>query len=109
MRQIGYLAAAGIYALDNHIDRLAEDHHKAKILGETLNNSTLIKKVETIETNIVIFYVAEDIDENEFVNKLAEKNILLISMGDGKLRMVTHIDFTEEMLEITVEAIKNLY
>lgn len=108
MRQVGYIAAAGIYALDHHVVRLAEDHKKAKILGEVLENSPLIKKVEPIETNIVIFYVADGVDENAFVNKLAEKNILLISMGQGKLRMVTHLDFTGEMLEKTVEEIGNL-
>ncbi len=108
MRQVGYLAAAADYALDNNIERLADDHMRAKILGEALNSSPLIKKVEPIETNIVIFYVADGVDENEFVNKLAAKNILLISMGDGKLRMVTHLDFTDTMLEKTVEEIGKL-
>jgi threonine aldolase len=108
MRQIGYLAAAADYALDNHIDRLAEDHNRAKALGEALENSPLVKKVEPIETNIVIFNVADGVDENEFVNKLAEKDILLISMGEGKLRMVTHLDFTDEMLEKTLQEIKGL-
>ena len=108
MRQIGYLAAAADYALDNHIDRLADDHKRAQQLGEALENSPLVKKVEPIETNIVIFYVADNVNENEFVNKLAEKNILLISMGDGKLRMVTHLDFTDVMLEKTVSEIGKL-
>lgn len=108
MRQVGYLAAAGIYALDRHVNRLAEDHKRAEILGTALENSPLIKKVEPIETNIVIFYVADGIDEQQFVSKLAEKNILLTSMGEGKLRMVTHLDFTEEMLQKTVEEIKQL-
>jgi threonine aldolase len=108
MRQVGYLAAAITYALDNHVNRLADDHKRARQLGEALENSPLIKKVELIETNIVIFYVADGVDENEFVNKLAEKNILLISMGDGKLRMVTHLDFTDAMLEKTIDEIENL-
>ncbi|PHR74660.1 MAG: threonine aldolase [Lutibacter sp.] len=108
MRQVGYLAAAITYALDNHVDRLAEDHKRAKALGEALENSFLIKKVEQIETNIVIFYVADGVDENEFVNKLAEKDILLISMGEGKLRMVTHLNFTDVMLDKTVQEIGEL-
>ena len=57
MRQIGYLAAAADYALDNHIDRLVDDHKRAKQLGVALENSPLVKKVEPIETNIVIFNV----------------------------------------------------
>ncbi len=108
MRQVGYLAAAGMYALDNHIERLAEDHKRAKLLGKALDKSPLIKRVEPVETNIVIFYVADGVDENKFVSKLAEKNILLISMGEGKLRMVTHLDFTEEMLQRTIDEISKI-
>lgn len=108
MRQVGYLAAAGMYAIDNHVERLADDHKRAKLLGKALENSKWIKSVEPIETNIVIFYVADGVDENKFVSALAEKNILLISMGEGKLRMVTHLDFTDEMLQKTVEEIEGL-
>ncbi len=109
MRQVGYLAAAGIYALDNHIERLEEDHKRAKQIASVLETSSFIKKVEPIETNIIIFYTADHIDENEFVNKLAEKNILIVGMGHGKLRIVTHLDFTDEMLEKLLEELTNLY
>lgn len=108
MRQVGYLAAAGVYALDNHIERLAEDHTKAKQIAEVLESSSLIKKVEPVKTNIVIFYTADHIDENDFVKKLAKKNILIIGMGQGKLRIVTHLDFNDEMLEKLINEIKNL-
>jgi len=108
MRQVGYLAAAGIYALDHHVERLAEDHDRAKKLGEALNNSSLIKKVEPIETNIIIFYVNDGVNESDFVTALKEKSILISSMGEGKLRMVTHLDFTEEMLEIVIKEISEL-
>lgn len=108
MRQVGYLAAAGIYALDHHVERLAVDHKRAKKIGKALNNSEYIKKVEPIETNIIIFYVNDDVKETDFVNALKEKEILIISMGDGKLRMVTHLDFTEEMLEIVIKEINGL-
>ena len=108
MRQVGYLAAAGIYALDHHVERLAVDHDRAKKIGEALNNSPLIKKVEPIETNIIIFYVNEEVKESDFVNALKEKEILISSMGEGKLRMVTHLDFTEEMLEIVIKEISEL-
>ena len=109
MRQAGYLAAAGIYALDNNVHRLAEDHRRAKSLGEALESSSFIKSVETIETNIVIFYLNENINENQFIKKLASKNILLIGMGEGKLRMVTHLDFTDEMLEKVIDELNNLF
>lgn len=108
MRQSGYLAAAGIYALDNHIDRLAIDHTRAQIIGATLNNCPLIKHVEPIETNIIIFNVIDEINENDFISRMNDAGIELISMGQGKLRMVTHLDFTEEMLESVVLTIENI-
>ena len=97
MRQAGYLAAAGTYALDNHVKRLAEDHAKAKEIGKTLESLAFIKKVEPIDTNIIIFYLQDDIDENGFLEKLEKLGIDLIGMGSGKLRIVTHLDYTSEM------------
>ena len=97
MRQVGYLAAAGLYAMDHHLDRLAEDHKKAKDIGIALERLSIIKKVEPIETNIVIFELASDVDENRFLNQLLEKNIQIIGMGSNKLRMVTHLDYTDAM------------
>tara|TARA_R110000744_G_scaffold145358_2_gene257955 strand:+ start:1562 stop:2584 length:1023 start_codon:yes stop_codon:yes gene_type:complete len=98
MRQSGFLAAAAIYALDNHIVRLAEDHKKAQEIGKALLVKSFIKKVEPIETNIVIFEIDESfMTSDTFVNKLKEKDILIIGMGQGKLRMVTHLDYTDAM------------
>lgn len=107
MRQAGFLAAAAIYALDHHIERLAEDHQRAKRIGEVLESCSFVKKVEPIETNIVIFYTNDTIDETEFVAKMIEKDIHFISMGEGKLRMVTHLDFTDEMLEKLSQELKS--
>lgn len=98
MRQAGFLAAAGIYALDNHIERLAIDHQKAQEIGGVLENLSSIKKVEPIETNIIIFELDESkVSEKEFLHKLHENQISIIGMGQGKLRMVTHLDYTDEM------------
>lgn len=99
MRQIGFAAAAGLYALDNHFERLAEDHKKASEIGEVLLTLSAIKKVEPIETNIIIFELKDHIDETDFQNKLKEKNIHIIGMGSNKLRMVTHLDYTDQMHE----------
>ncbi|WP_324027910.1 GntG family PLP-dependent aldolase [Maribacter sp. BPC-D8] len=100
MRQSGFLAAAAIYALDNNVDRLAEDHKKAKEIGKALASKSFIKKVEPIETNIVIFEIDESfMTSDQFVNTLKEKDILIIGMGQGKLRMVTHLDYTDNMHE----------
>ena len=97
MRQVGYLAAAGLYALDHHFDRLSEDHKKAKEIGSVLQELSIIKVVEPIETNIVIFELESHVDESEFLKQLFDKNIHIISMGSNKLRMVTHLDYTDDM------------
>ncbi|MDC0623458.1 beta-eliminating lyase-related protein, partial [Flavobacteriaceae bacterium] len=94
MRQAGYLANAGLYALDNNIERLSEDHKKAKEIGEVLKKSKFVKSVEKIETNIVIFQLQGDINEFSFIKKLNKLNIKLISMGSNKLRLVTHLNYT---------------
>ena len=99
MRQVGFLAAAGIYALDNNIERLADDHKKAKDIEQLLNSLSYIKKVEPVETNIIIFYVEDHLNAEDFISKMEQKNILLTPMGDGKIRIVTHLDFSDQMLE----------
>ncbi|WP_036384557.1 low specificity L-threonine aldolase [Muricauda sp. MAR_2010_75] len=98
MRQSGFLAAAGIYAMDHHVDRLAEDHKKAAEIGEVLSTLDFIKKVEPIETNIIIFELDESkLTSVDFLAKLAENQISIIGMGQGKLRIVTHLDYTDAM------------
>jgi len=106
MRQVGFLAAAGIYALNNNIERLAEDHQKAKEIGDVLASVTYVTKVETIETNIIIFYVDEKIGTDNFIHRMKTKNILLTPMGEGRIRIVTHLDYTDEMHETLVKELK---
>lgn len=106
MRQAGFLAAAAIYALDHHVDRLAEDHKKAKQIETILNTLSYVKKVEPVETNIIIFYVKDEMNPDTFISKMSEKNILLTPMGDGKIRIVTHLDFNDDMLEILLRELK---
>lgn len=108
MRQVGYLAAAGIYALDNHIDRLAEDHHKAKIIGSALQKCNLVGEIEPIETNIIIFYLKKGNSVDDFKQKLLDNNIQISSMGEGKLRMVTHLDIAEKMLDKVVKVLEEM-
>ena len=107
MRQVGFLAAAAIYALDNNVERLAEDHQKANEIGEVLQSVSYVTKIEPIETNIVIFYVDEKIGADSFINKMAAKNILLTPMGEGRIRIVTHLDYTNEMHEVLLKELKN--
>ncbi len=109
MRQAGYLAAAGLYALEHNIERLAEDHTRAQEIGETLSQLGVVKKVEPIETNIIIFEVLEsEITADAFMNSLKDNDIHIIGMGQGKLRMVTHLDYTDEMHHLLLKKLKSL-
>ncbi len=105
MRQSGYLAAAGIYALKNNINRLAEDHRRAKELGAILAQLPWIEKVEPVETNILIFSLKANVDEKATIEKFKQRGILISSMGQGKLRIVTHLDYKEVMHDYVKETL----
>lgn len=103
MRQSGYLAAAGIYALQNNINRLADDHKRALELGDTLQQLSWVESVAPTETNIVIFEVKKPLTEKQVIDTLKSKGILISSMGQGKLRMVTHLDYKQVLHEYVLE------
>lgn len=108
MRQAGYLAAAGIYALQNNINRLVDDHRRAKELGAVLERLPWVEKVEPIETNIIIFVLKAGVSENLLIEKLKQKSIYISSMGQGKLRIVTHLDYKEVMHTYVIETLQKL-
>ncbi len=108
MRQAGYLAAAGIYALQNNINRLQDDHKRAKELGETLKALSWVDDVEDVETNIVIFSVKQPITDIQVMEKLKEKGILIYAIGKGKIRLVTHLDYKQVMHEYVLETLMKL-
>ncbi|MGB1269908.1 MAG: threonine aldolase family protein [Flavobacteriaceae bacterium] len=106
MRQAGYLAAAAIYALDNNVERLAQDHKKAKELRDVLMTCSFVSNVDPVETNIVIFYLNNGVNEDDFIAKMKAHNVLLIGMGEGKLRIVTHLNYTDEMHKKCISILK---
>src|SRR5690554_3395670 len=108
MRQIGFMAAAGLYALENHLDRLEIDHKRAMEIASLLSKQSFVNKVEPTETNIVIFTLAEGVGERTFLDRLNEKNIQISTMGQGKLRIVTHLDYTSEMHEYFLNTVEKL-
>lgn len=108
MRQAGILAAAGIYALDHHVNRLKEDHRRAKAIGELLSPSDCVEWVMPVETNIVIFKLKDQFSAEQFVGKLKEQDILCIAIGKNQIRMVTHLDFDDVMLKQVMEALKKI-
>ena len=94
MRQSGYLAACGLYALENNISRLKDDHIKAKEIESVLKSLNFIKKVEEVETNIIIFEILDNYSSEKFIKILNKNGVKLIGMGDNKLRLVTHLDYS---------------
>lgn len=108
MRQIGFMAAAGLYALENNVERLAEDHQRAQELAKTLSEQTYVKEVEPVETNIIIFYLTEGINEVDFLKRLEDCGVIISGMGQGKLRIVTHLGYTQEMHETFTQVLKEL-
>lgn len=108
MRQMGYMAACGLYALDHHVKRLQDDHIKAKAIGKVLSQLAFVKTVEPIETNIVIFELNATKSEADFLNQLKAHDIHIIGMGSNKLRMVTHLDYTDTMHHVVLETLKKM-
>jgi len=99
MRQAGYIAAAGLFALKNNISRLDEDHLHIKKIVTALQNSDAVESVLPIETNIVFFDLKENINVNDYLNKLKENNILALGTGGQRIRFVTHLDVSSEMVD----------
>lgn len=108
MRQAGFLAAAGIYALDHHVDRLAEDHQHAKLLGHALAQVNYVEKVMPAETNIVLFDVASRYKAEEVVRALGKKGILCNTTSSKTIRLVTHLDISSAMVDQAIEVIGKL-
>lgn len=108
MRQAGYLAAAGIYALENNLNRLEEDHQNAKQIASVLVKKDFIGKIMPVETNIIIFEVTGSYTAKEFCTKLRQHKILCLSISETQVRMVTHLDITKEMLKNLIQVIEAL-
>lgn len=108
MRQAGFLAAAGMYALDHHVTRLKEDHLRAGVLGEAIHNLPWVKSVMPVDTNIVIFSITESSTPEKVLTRLNEHQIKAIKFGPQEIRLVTHLDFDDRMLDKTVEVLKKI-
>ncbi len=107
MRQAGYLAAAGLYALEHHIERLKDDHDRATRLGDCLEKQAYVEEVFPVETNIVIFRLDHRLSLNDFINKLAEHNIRGIGFGPQLIRFVTHLDVDDHMIDEVIKVLEN--
>lgn len=106
MRQAGLLAAAGTYALENHVQRLAVDHSNAKELSKALEKKSFVKEIAPVETNILIFELEDNYPADQLLQQLKEKGVLAVGMGHQKIRFVTHLDMEnkmERLMEVLVE------
>ena len=102
MRQAGYLAAAGIYALENNITRLSKDNLHAKQIADIIAKKDFVKFVLPVETNIIIFELNESVSAKILVEKLKEKGILCNAITSDRIRLIVHLDITEEMVTNTI-------
>ncbi len=98
MRQVGFLAAACIYALDNHVERLAEDHHRAATLASFFESISFVTNIVPVETNIVILEIDPIYGIEKLLEQLKKNNMLAVPFGKNQIRLVTHLDFTDDML-----------
>lgn len=108
MRQAGILAAAGLFALKNNVDRLAQDHENAKMIENVLKQQPFVKSIMPVETNIIIFELIETINADTFVEKLKADNILCTGFGGQSIRMVTHLDISQEACAKICELLSGL-
>ena len=106
MRQAGYLAAAGIYALDHHVGRLQEDHRRAKSVGETLKALPYVAVLLPVETNIVIFELDAAVAPERFLESLLQRQIRALAIGPRTIRFVFHLDVSEEGFQTVLEAVR---
>jgi len=108
MRQAGFMAAAGIYALENNINRLAEDHEHAKQVAVAIATKEFVQQVLPVETNIIIFELKADLTAAALVEKLKQNGILGYAIAKNRVRLVIHLDITKAMIEKTVEVFNQL-
>lgn len=106
MRQAGYLAAAGIYALDHNVDRLKNDHEKARIVERELRSARGVSSVLPAETNIVIFKLEPAVNIERLLQNLRKRSILAQKIGPQTIRMVFHLDIADAHMEVITSAIR---
>ncbi len=108
MRQAGIIAAGGLYALKNNVERLKDDHKHARMLGETMEACSWIKEVVPVDTNIVVGVLEQPEELNSVLSKLEDNGILAMDFGPGMIRMVTHLDISADDIDKTMHVLKQI-
>jgi threonine aldolase len=109
MRQAGSLAAAGLFALENHVERLQTDHDHATQLNTMLTTLPFVKEILPVETNIIIAECNSDFDLLGWQSRMKENGILFYAISKNKFRLVTHLDITPDMITHFEKTIKSTY
>src|SRR5690554_1076842 len=109
MRQAGIIAAGGIYALQNNISRLKEDHQNAKHLGAALSELDWVKEILPVQTNIVVARLSDHVNVAEVISKCAEKDLHFMAFGEQRIRMVTHLNVNSNQIEYAVSVLKKIH
>jgi threonine aldolase len=105
MRQVGIIAAGALYALRHNIDRISEDHRRAAILASNLSACKSFDiDFETVQTNILVISLKPPLEENSFCASLANKGVLAVPFGRGRIRVVAHLDINDEDIESASQA-----
>jgi threonine aldolase len=108
MRQAGFMAAAGIYALEKHVDRLSQDHEHARRIAAAVAKKDFAERVLPVETNIIIFDIGPSFCAKTIATQLKEQGILAIAISANQLRFVTHLDISPTMVDRAIEVIEGL-
>jgi threonine aldolase len=108
MRQAGYIAAAGLYALEHQVARLKEDHEHAQVLTQALKEKDFVGEILPVETNIIIFEVKGRFTAPDLVTILQRSNILAIAISPTQIRLVVHLDITPAKIQDTLNVLKTL-
>jgi len=108
MRQAGIIAAGGLFAMKNNVERIKLDHTRAQVIGETLQKQTWVSEVFPVETNIVVFCLENNEVKESVIKGLKDNNILVSSFGDGMIRIVVHLDISEEDVIQTNKILQSL-
>jgi threonine aldolase len=108
MRQAGFIAAGGLYALKNNVNRLTEDNENAKQIESTLNELNWVKEVLAVETNIVVLFLKDASKRDFILAELKSKKVLAMAFGEGSIRFVTHLNLTKEDIDTTCEILRKI-
>jgi threonine aldolase len=108
MRQVGYMAASGIFALENNIERLCEDHAHASKIADRLSKKDFVTGIYPVETNIVIFSFHNEVPAKQFCEALKKDNILALPVSHNQVRFVLHLDVNKEMIQRVVDVIDGM-